>query len=284
MPRPLRHRFALSSSLAAVTVASAALTAAVAPAAAATPAAAGPASTAARVTAGAAGRTLLLLNGQQLALRRGPGGRPVTSLMAPATGGFSFIFITSFCQQASDVPAAALPYLGRGLDPNLFRVSALRQVERAGRLPVRVTYHGAGRPSLPGVTITRASGGTATGYLTASSAVRFGAALNRQFIADHAHGSYGTDGLFGGGLSIALAGVAPSPAGPPRFRPAHPDRARDRPGRETRYRRQHHGVQRRQLRQIRRPGGDRECVPPRRRQVQRPVRQLLGGQRFHIAG
>ena len=94
-------------------------------------------STAARVTAGAAGRTLLLLNGQQLALRRGPGGRPVTSLMAPATGGFSFIFITSFCQQASDVPAAALPYLGRGLDPNLFRVSALRQVERAGRLPVQ---------------------------------------------------------------------------------------------------------------------------------------------------
>jgi hypothetical protein len=217
VPRPLRHRFALSGSLAAITVASAALTAAVAPAAAAAPeAAAGPASAAARVTAGAAPRTLLLLNGQRLALRRGPGGQPVTSLIAPAAGGFSFIFITSFCQQASDVPAAALPYLGRGLDPNLFRVSALRQVERAGRLPVRVTYHGTGRPALPGVTITRASGGTATGYLTASSAVTFGAALNRQFTADHARGSYGTDGLFGGGLSIALAGVAatPQPARP----------------------------------------------------------------------
>ena len=72
------------------------------------------------------------------------------------------------------------------------------------------------------MTITRASGGTATGYLTASSAVRFGAALNRQFIADHAHGSYGTDGLFGGGLSIALAGVAPGPARPAPVSPSTP--------------------------------------------------------------
>jgi hypothetical protein len=207
VPRHLPHRFALSGSLAAIAVASAALTGSAASAAAV----AGPASAAARVTAGGAPRTVLLINGQQLALRRGPGGRPVTSVLAPAAGGFSFIFISSFCEQASDVPAAALPYLGRGLDPNLFRVSALRRVERAGRLPVRVTYHGAGRPSLPGVTITRASGGTATGYLTPSSAVSFGAALTRQFIADHTHGSYGTDGLFGGGLSIALAGVAPSP-------------------------------------------------------------------------
>jgi hypothetical protein len=203
----LPHRFALSGSLAAIAVASAALTAAAGPAAAVS----GPALAGARFTAGGAPRTLLLINGERLALRRGPGGRPVTSVLAPAAGGFSFIFITSFCAQASDVPAAALPFLGRGLDPDLFRVSALRQVERAGRLPVRVSYHGAGRPSLPGVTITGVSGGTATGYLTPSSAVTFGAALTRQFIADHARGTYGTDGLFGGGLSIALAGVAPSP-------------------------------------------------------------------------
>jgi hypothetical protein len=207
VPRHLRHRSVLSGSLAAIAVASAALTTAAASAAAVPR----PASAAARATAGGAPRTLLLINGQQLALRRGPGGRPVTSVLAPASGGFSFIFITSFCQQASDVPAAALPFLGRGLDPNLFRVSALRQAERAGRLPVRVTYHGAGRPSLPGVTITHASGGTATGYLTTSSAVTFGTALTRQFIADHARGSYGTDGMFSGGLSIALAGVAPTP-------------------------------------------------------------------------
>jgi hypothetical protein len=208
VPRHMRHRFALSGSLAAIAVASAALTTVGASAAAAGPA---PAGAAARVAAGGAARALLLINGQQLALRRGPDGRPVTSVLAPASGGFSFIFISSFCEQASDVPAAALPFLGHGLDPNLFRVSALRRVERAGRLPVRVTYHGADHPSVPGVTITSASGGTATGYLTPSSAVSFGAALTRQFIADHARGSYGTDGLFGGGLSIALAGVAPSP-------------------------------------------------------------------------
>jgi hypothetical protein len=30
----------------------------------------------------------------------------------------------------------ALPYLGRGLDPALFRVSSLRAAETGGRLPV----------------------------------------------------------------------------------------------------------------------------------------------------
>jgi hypothetical protein len=54
------------------------------------------------------------------------------------------------------------------------------------------------------------------GYLTPSSAPAFGAALARQFWADHARGRYGSDGVFRHGLSISLAGAAapPLPAAP----------------------------------------------------------------------
>jgi hypothetical protein len=50
----------------------------------------------------------------------------------------------------------------------------------------------------------------AEGYLTDDSARIFGAALRRQFAADHTRGSYGTGGLFASGLSIALPGT-PAP-------------------------------------------------------------------------
>jgi hypothetical protein len=58
------------------------------------------------------------------------------------------------------------------------------------------------------VTVTRAADGTAHGYLTPSSAQVFGAALVRQFRADHARGGYGTSGLFAGRLSVSLPGVS----------------------------------------------------------------------------
>ena len=82
-----------------------------------------------------------------------------------------------------------------------------------------VSYRGR-VPSLPGVTITRAGGGTARGYLTAAGAAAFGAALARQFIADHARGSYGQDGMFAGGVSVRLAGV-PATAQPATAFPMH---------------------------------------------------------------
>jgi hypothetical protein len=119
--------------------------------------------------------------------------------------------------RAYDIPQVALPYLGRGLDPDLFRVSSLRREETADRIPVTVSYRGR-VPSLPGVTISRAASGTARGYLTPAGAAAFGAALARQFIADHARGSYGQDGLFAGGASIRLAGLP----GPGRSAPAFP--------------------------------------------------------------
>ena len=56
------------------------------------------------------------------------------------------------------IPRVALPYLGRGLDPALFRIGSLRAAETAGRLPVTVAYGGK-LPSLPGVHLTGGSGG-----------------------------------------------------------------------------------------------------------------------------
>src|SRR5262249_43903161 len=77
-------------------------------------------------------------------------------------------------------------------------------------------------PALPGVRIIRASAGTAKGYLTESSARAFGAALQRQYLADRARASYGTDGLLRG-VSIALAGPRSPATGP--GSPARPDSA-----------------------------------------------------------
>jgi hypothetical protein len=62
--------------------------------------------------------------------------------------------------QAYEIPADALPYLGRGLSPSLFRVTSLLDAESDGRLPVQVSYHGP-VPEVPGVTITRSGGGIA---------------------------------------------------------------------------------------------------------------------------
>ncbi len=116
------------------------------------------------------------------------------------------------------LPVTGVPYLGRGLDPSLFQPSVLAGAEPGGRLAVRVGYSGT-VPALPGVRITSSGNGAAAGYLTAAGARTFGAALARQFATDHARGSYGQDGLFGGGVDITLAG-APGPVPVPAF-PMH---------------------------------------------------------------
>jgi hypothetical protein len=118
------------------------------------------------------------------------------------------------------IPMAALPFMGRGLSPSLFDPSALARAERGGRLPLTLRFR-ARLHAPPGVTVTRTGPGTAEGYLTASGARELGAALARQLVADHGRGSYGTDGLFAGGLSLALPGT---PAGPVAARPSFPMR------------------------------------------------------------
>jgi hypothetical protein len=155
--------------------------------------------------------TAILLNGDRL-IPNGSGSYGVI----PAGSGFASA-VTGFRTGGStyEVPLAALPYLGRGLDPSLFDIARL---PRDGRLGVTIAYRGTRAPVLPGVTVTSAAAGRAAGYLTAASARVFASALVRQFARDHATGSYGADGLFANGTAIWLAGAQPSrPRPEPRF-------------------------------------------------------------------
>jgi len=150
---------------------------------------------------------VLLITGDRLLV---PPGSPNTAVIQRSSKEPPFVFLSDFGCSQLKIPAEALPYLGRGLDPALFQLTHLEQAERDGRLPVRLSFLGA-RPDVPGVTVTHAGRGVAEGYLTATSARAFGTALRRQFAADHRRGSYGTRGLFAHGLSIGLAGT-PAPS------------------------------------------------------------------------
>jgi hypothetical protein len=189
----------------------------VGPAVAAPASAARPAGAAVSPAATAAPRTLTLINGDRVAVAETRSGGLVATVARTTASGIGGAMVRlDLGGKAFQIPADALPYLNRGLSPALFELSSLAGAESAGRLPVQVAYHGR-VPRLPGVTITSSRGGTARGYLTAASAARFGAALARQFMADHAHGSYGTDGMFAGGVSIGLRGHAEAPAARPHF-------------------------------------------------------------------
>jgi hypothetical protein len=160
------------------------------------------------------GPAVLLVNGDRVMSSGGAGRRNVAVAPASAQGLAGATMDLSLGGHHYVLPSAAVPYLGHGLDWTLFDVSALATAEKAGRLPVRISY-GARLRALPGVTITRSGGGLAAGYLTASSARVFGAALIRQFRADHRTGSYGRDGMFAGGESVALAGTTAAAAARP---------------------------------------------------------------------
>ena len=151
----------------------------------------------------AASRSVLLINGDRLVLRTGTTGTLVPVPGAAAAGAGAVVSVGRGAQ-ALYLPVYALPYLGRGLAPGLFSPASLSRAESGGRLRVQVSFTGR-RPHLPGITITSWAAGTARGYLNPRA---FGAALARQFLADHGRASYGTDGMFAGGVSIAPAGAA----------------------------------------------------------------------------
>jgi hypothetical protein len=212
-----RHRVRRMSGLAAAVAAAGLVCGSVLPALAApaTATAAGPAA-AGRSGSHATERQLLLVNGDRLVIHSAAG-RPMIAVRHAASQ--DAVVSLRLGGQVTEIPVAALPYLGRGLSPSLFEVGALEKAESGGRLPVQLTFTGH-RPAIPGLTVTRSAAGAASGYLTASSARTFGAALERQFRADHATGRFGRDGLFGHSVSISLAGspasrgAAPTPAFP----------------------------------------------------------------------
>lgn len=157
---------------------------------------------------------LTLLNGDRLLTGSdGEGNRSSVVLKAPGSGLSGSLTTLRSGSQELVIPWAALPYLGRGLDPRLFEVGALQRAERDGRLPITIRYQGQ-VPALPGVKVTGRAAGLEQGYLTASSARAFGAALARQVISGHSRSGRGTGGLFSGGLTISLAGAAPVSARP----------------------------------------------------------------------
>lgn len=164
--------------------------------------------------AAGAPRQVLLVNGDRVLM--GAAGGPEVILPPVRSGGVPSVVALRLAGRAYDIPAAALPFVGRGLDLRLFSVRRLMTAERGGRLPVQVSYRNR-VPVLPGVTVTRASGGTAEGYLTADSARVFSAALSRLARADHRTGRYGTDGMFAGGTAVRLAGTAVAEPARPAF-------------------------------------------------------------------
>jgi hypothetical protein len=170
-------------------------------------------STTSAVPAGpaAAPASVLLIDGDLLSVRPAAGGSVSTVVAAPGRVPLVALHLGA---ASFEFPVDALPYLGHGLDPSLFDVPLLQRLESHGRLAVRLTFAGA-TPRVPGITITSSADGSATGYLTASSAKAFGAALDRQYRAEHATGNYSGAGLFAG-VSIALAGVTVP-------QPVHPD-------------------------------------------------------------
>jgi hypothetical protein len=198
----LRQRTAPAAVLAAVTLAISGTVVLAGPATAEPAPAAAPSHSA----AASSPRPVFLINGDQLLARRVPGGGLAVSLLRTTASGGGLIGL-KLDSLTAEIPGDAVPYLGRGLDPSLFEAAALQRAEAGGRLPVRVSFDGH-RPELPGLTITSSGAGSEHGYLTASSARLFGAALARQFRADHARASYGTDGMFGAGVNISLAGAA----------------------------------------------------------------------------
>jgi hypothetical protein len=162
----------------------------------ASPASAAPVSTV--VKKEPVGKSILLINGDRLVVA----GKS-TAVQLAGSGFSAAVTKLRLAGREYAVPDVALPFLGRGLDLSLFDIAAQ---PGGATLPLRITYTGK-VPRLPGVTISRATGGVATGYLTAAGAKTFGAALARQFAADHGAASYGADGLFAGGLWIAATGV-----------------------------------------------------------------------------
>jgi hypothetical protein len=171
-------------------------------------------------------RQILLADGERVLVTRAGSGTEVGPVWPAGNDPANVSISLSAGGGTYDLPLDALPFLGRGLDPKLFDAAVLAGRESGGKIQVQVSYRGPATPDLPGITITAPGRGRAgstriaAGYLTASSAGMFGAALARQYAADRNRGSYGTDGMFANGVSVSLAGDAAAPAPVPASRQA----------------------------------------------------------------
>ena len=131
-----------------------------------------------------AGRGVTLVTGDVVRVVKDAKGRTIVQGLPVTRSGAGAAFQTVTAPKHTYViPASARPYLGRFLDPALFDVTTLAAPRARGSrsgspLPARRSR------AVPGVTVTSSSAGTASGYLTAGSARRFGAALADQYRTD----------------------------------------------------------------------------------------------------
>jgi len=104
------------------------------------------------------------------------------------------------------VPQSAVPYLGSTIDLALFDITKLAQAPVSA---MQITLRSnAASVALPGIRITHRSGTTAQGTVAPTSGGAFGAALGRQWLADHGSPTHAS-GLFTSIVRIAASSTPP---------------------------------------------------------------------------
>jgi hypothetical protein len=157
-----------------------------------------------------------LVTGERVALSRSPAGTPTAQILRAANDGpASQLKVVLMNGHVFAIPASAMAYFGRFLDPSLFDATAIADAGFGDRIPLKITYTGS-LPALPGITITSKNGASARGYVTRTSAKTFGAALAKQAISDAQTGWPASVDLFGSITSIATV-LAGSPTVTPQF-------------------------------------------------------------------
>ncbi len=160
-----------------------------------------------------------LITGDRVRLVTTPSGATTPEILPAASSGIGRDLTTRrLGNDTYVIPAVAEKYLGRNLDPALFDVTAQSAAAgTSGRLGVALHYTGSKAPTVPGVTITSASGGKASGYLTATSAPAFGRALTAQFKADAKAGFPARSTLFTGSTVTSIASTVTPAGASPKF-------------------------------------------------------------------
>ena len=144
-------------------------------------------------------RTIVtLITGDRVVLGTASDGTSTARVLRTADEGpASQIKLVNLNGRVLAIPATAMAYFGRALDPSLFDVSALARAAFGDRMPLLIRYPAGTKPNVPGVTITSASAGIAHGFVTRRSAKDFGAALADQAVDDSLAGWPRSPTLFG---------------------------------------------------------------------------------------
>ncbi len=123
-------------------------------------------------------KPVTLLTGDQVRLTPAAGGRSVVTPASTKPTDNSLAYTFQVGGDVYSIPGAALPYVGRQLDPRFFDVSYLQRAGYANlkALPVSVSWRSSTHPTVPGIT-SPTSGSNTTGSVSMSDAPALGQAL-----------------------------------------------------------------------------------------------------------